>query len=159
MHFSLIDRVLESGPDRLVAIKLVSSAEEYLQDHFATFPVLPGVLMLEAMVQAARELVERESAAHNAAHAALSSRPPHPPRLVLGSVRALKYGSFVPPGSTLRVEVERTKALDQGVVEFKGIGKVLHPTSTAASDAKQMADIDPPTAVSGRFTLRPVRVD
>ena len=48
MHFTLIDRVLERTDDRLVAIKLVSAAEEYLQDHFPTFPVLPGVLMIEA---------------------------------------------------------------------------------------------------------------
>ncbi len=159
MHFSLIDRVLESSQGRLVAIKNVSSAEEYLQDHFATFPVLPGVLMLEAMVQAARELVERNDDTQGAVDRATL---PRPPRLVLGSVRALKYGSFVPPGSTLRVEVERLKNLDDGSIDFKGIGKVLHPTltptQTPTSAAKQSSDIDPPTAVSGRFTLRPVRV-
>ena len=41
-----------------MTIKQVTAAEEYLQDHFATFPVLPGVMMLEAMVQAGRRLLE-----------------------------------------------------------------------------------------------------
>jgi len=58
MHFDLVDRVLELAPDRIVTLKQVSAAEEYLQDHFPSFPVLPGVMMLEALVQAARRLAE-----------------------------------------------------------------------------------------------------
>src|SRR4051812_18814442 len=60
MRFELIDRVLERGPGRLVAMKNVTSAEEYLGDHFPGFPVLPGVMMLEALVQAGRLLAENE---------------------------------------------------------------------------------------------------
>ncbi|MCA9299800.1 MAG: hypothetical protein KDA28_12075, partial [Phycisphaerales bacterium] len=56
MHFDLIDRVIETGTEHLVALKHVSAAEEYLQDHFPGFPVLPGVMMLETMVQAGRRL-------------------------------------------------------------------------------------------------------
>ncbi len=89
MHFNLVDAVLERSPDRIVTLKLVTGGEEYLADHFAGFPVLPGVFMLEAMVQAAREL-----------------ETPH--RLVLGEARALRYARFVRPGEGLRVEVERT---------------------------------------------------
>ena len=53
MRFILVDRIseLEAGR-RIVAHKALSLAEEYLADHFPKFPVLPGVLMLEAMVQA-----------------------------------------------------------------------------------------------------------
>ena len=51
MHFALIDRVVERDESRLVAVKAVSLSEEYLQDHFPSFPVLPGVFMLEALVQ------------------------------------------------------------------------------------------------------------
>ena len=54
----LIDRIVERGADQIVTVKNVTRAEEYLSDHFPTFPVLPGVLMLEALVQAGRELVE-----------------------------------------------------------------------------------------------------
>ena len=53
VKFNLIDRIEEVSDTRLVAVKYVSLAEEYLADHFPTFPVLPGVLMLEAMTQAA----------------------------------------------------------------------------------------------------------
>src|SRR5262245_9060147 len=58
MHFDLVDRILEQPPDRIVTLKHVTSAEEYLGDHFPSFPVLPGVMMLEAMVQAGRRMLE-----------------------------------------------------------------------------------------------------
>jgi 3-hydroxyacyl-[acyl-carrier-protein] dehydratase len=138
MHFDLVDAVLERSGDRIVTLKHVSQAEEYLQDHFASFPVLPGVLMLEAMVQAARRLVDDRQRA---------GAPP----LVLGRVRALKYGQFVAPGSSLRVEVALLKAGDDGIYEFKGEGVVVRP-GPASSGA------EPETAVSGRFTLRPLRL-
>jgi 3-hydroxyacyl-[acyl-carrier-protein] dehydratase len=131
MHFSLVDRVLEESDRRIVTLKHVTAGEEYLADHFPGFPVLPGVMMLEAMVQAARRLVER-------------ARPGAP--WVLGRVRALKYGRFVRPGATLRVEVTAAEPGDAGM-EFRGEALVLEPESP-----------DRPVAVSGRFTLRPVRI-
>ncbi len=131
MHFSLVDRVIEQSADRIVTLKHVSSAEEYLQDHFPSYPVLPGVMMLEAMVQAARRLCD-------------SGSDP----MVLGQVRALKYGAFVRPGATLRVDVTLHKKNDDGTFDFKGEGTLLEPNATT----------QPPTAVSGRFLLRPVRV-
>ena len=135
MHFNLVDRVVELTPTRIITLKHVSSAEEYLQDHFPTFPVLPGVMMLEAMVQAARRLATDGMGVRE--------------RLVLGQVRALKYGAFVAPGSSLRVEVDLLKALDGGAIEFKGKGLLLDPSRAAG---------DTPTAVSGRFILRPLRI-
>ncbi|GJQ28457.1 MAG: hypothetical protein HBSAPP03_03410 [Phycisphaerae bacterium] len=132
VHFSLVDRILEQTPDRIVTVKNVSAAEEYLQDHFPTFPVLPGVLMLEAMVQAARHLAEGEGR----------------PRLVLGGVRAVKYGRFVKPGATLRVEVNLLKSHDDGRLEFKGEARLLEPKAPPA---------EAPVAVSGKFFLRPIR--
>ncbi|HEY1922374.1 MAG TPA: hypothetical protein VGG44_06380, partial [Tepidisphaeraceae bacterium] len=61
MKFNLIDKIEEVSETRLVAVKYVSLAEEYLADHFPTFPVLPGVLMLEAMTQAAGWLLHRNN--------------------------------------------------------------------------------------------------
>ena len=52
MKFNLIDSIIELSDTRIVAVKQVSLAEEYLADHFPTFPVLPGVMMLEALTQA-----------------------------------------------------------------------------------------------------------
>lgn len=136
MHFSLIDRVLELSEERIVALKCVTGAEEYLQDHFPTFPVLPGVLMLETLTQAARRL--------------LGSRDAGLSRHVLGEVKALKYGSFVRPGDGLRVRVELLKEREDGVFEFRGSGEVLR--------AEQAPREEAPTCVSGRFTLRAPRL-
>lgn len=131
MHFNLVDAVVEQSPTRIVTHKHVSNAEEYLQDHFPGYPVLPGVMMLESMVQAARRLAG-----------------PKPMPLVLGQVRALKYGAFVRPGSTLRVSVDLHKQLDGGAIEFKGEAHLL---------TSSLAENEPKVAVSGRFVLRPVR--
>jgi 3-hydroxyacyl-[acyl-carrier-protein] dehydratase len=137
MHFDLVDRVLSLTPDRIVTLKQVTAAEEYLQDHFPTFPVLPGVLMLEALVQAARRLAESRPEFD-------ASAPP----LVLGRARALKYGRFVKPGAALRCEVTLAKPPERGSWEFKAEAVVLEPGASG----------EPPVAVSGRLTLRPARV-
>lgn len=137
MHFCLVDKVIEQAAERIVTIKQVTAAEEYLQDHFPGFPVLPGVFMIESLVQAGRRMLE--------GRAELRST-----RLVLGGVRALKYGSFVRPGQTLRVEVTLAKTLEDGSFELKGEGVVI--------GAGVAAEGEPPTAVSGKFTLRPVRL-
>lgn len=141
MRFHLIDAVLEvsgtqpEGPTRAVAIKHVSAAEEYLADHFPGFPILPGVLMLEALIQTARLVAE-------ARHA--GGLP-----WVLGSARAIKYGRFVPPGSTLRLEVELISATAE-TMEFKGVGLLSDPVPVSGEA--------PATAVSGKFSLRRARV-
>ncbi len=133
MHFDLVDRVIEQSPDRIVTLKHVTMAEEYLQDHFPSFPVLPGVMMLECLVQAGRRLLAER----------------HGGPLVLGKVRALKYGRFVKPGASLRVEVTLHKAGADGTFDLKGEATLLEPGAGADSA---------PVAVSGRFELRPPNV-
>jgi len=135
MHFALLDRVIEADDQRIVTLKSVSASEEYLQDHFPTFPILPGVFMLECMVQAARELLRR--------------RDPALARHVLGSVRALKYGSLVRPGDALRIEASYLKTGDDGAHEFKATALAIRPD--------QSSDEPGPVAASGRFSLRPPR--
>ena len=72
MRFTLIDRITELKPGvSITAVKGLTLAEEYLQDHFPRFPVMPGVLMLEAMFQAR----DRKSTRLNSSHERLSRMP------------------------------------------------------------------------------------
>lgn len=138
MHFALIDRVVERDEHRLVAVKAVSLSEEYLQDHFPSFPVLPGVFMLEALVQAAR--------AHLGQGGGEGGE-----RYVLGEVRAMKYGSFVRPGEVMRVEVVRVgERGEDGSVSYKG--QAVRVGAVGADESE-----GPSVCVSGRLSLRPVR--
>ena len=137
MKFILLDDILEQTPDRIVVLKQVSLAEEYLADHFPTFPVMPGVLMIETMVQAARRMLGDRGDA----------------RLVLGEVKALKFGSMVRPGGTLEVEVTLLKSLEDGSYACKGIGRVRRIRSEENETSLPTGE----TAVSGRFTMRPIR--
>lgn len=57
--FLLIDRIVELADDRIVAIKNVSWNEPYFPGHFPGEPVMPGVLQVEAMAQAAAVLAAR----------------------------------------------------------------------------------------------------
>lgn len=137
MKFTLIDHVVEQSAERIVARKHVSLAEEYLADHFPTFPVLPGVLMVEAMVQAARLLLGPRSGG----------------RLVLGEVKAFKFAGMVRPGEALEVEVTFVNANDDGSFTCKGIGTVLRFPPGGGSDT-----VRGETACSGRFTMRAANV-
>ena len=67
MRFTLIDRIVDLSPgEKITAVKNLSLAEEYLADHFPGFPVMPGVLMLEAMTQASAWLIRAsEDFAHS----------------------------------------------------------------------------------------------
>ncbi len=109
MRFTLIDRVVEISPgERIVAVKAVSRAEEYLADHFPTFHVLPGVLMLEALVEAGRHLV-------------WVSRDFDRSMILLKAAKNVTYKSFVTPGKLLRVEVS-CRAMTQEHSSFVGRG-------------------------------------
>jgi 3-hydroxyacyl-[acyl-carrier-protein] dehydratase len=91
MRFSLVDRITELTPGRSVtAIKNVSLAEEYLGDHFPGYPVLPGVLMLECLVQAGAWLMR-------------STEDFRYSMILLKQAKALRYNNFVRPGQTLTV--------------------------------------------------------
>lgn len=133
MKFDLVDIVRERSDDRIVTVKQVTAAEEYLADHFPGYPILPGVFMLESMVQAARRLLDR----------------PDGPRLVAGEIRNVKYGAMVRPGDRLIVEV--TAKEKDGAWACKGTCTVVHDASPGTE-----APADE-TAATGRFTMRAVR--
>lgn len=133
MHFCLVDCIMERTEDSAVTLKHVTMAEEYLLDHFPGFPVLPGVMMLEAMIQAGRLLASDDEP------------------LVLGKVSALKYGAMVRPGDGLLVSVRLASGRRGQELDIKAEAKRLAPGQTHD-------DPDAQRAASGRLLLRPVRV-
>lgn len=92
----LIDRVLEIEPGkRIVALKNVSANEPFFQGHFPGYPIMPGVLIVEALAQAGATL--------------LLSQPEARGKLPLfAGIDGLKFRRPVVPGDQLRLEVEFT---------------------------------------------------
>ncbi len=111
MHFSLIDKIDVLEPHkRIVATKALSLAEEYLQDHFPEFPVMPGVLMVEAMAETAAWLVRQgEDFAHS--------------MVLLKEVKNVKFGQFLQPGQTLTLTATLVSEDDSTAV-FKTDGSI-----------------------------------
>lgn len=119
MKFLLVDQLVSLEPgQRIVMTKNVSMAEEYLADHFPAFPVLPGVMMLEAAVQTAAWLVRQK---FDFAHALI----------VLKEAGAVRYGTFVSPGKTLTMTAEAIK-IDAETSKFKIQGTVDGVTAITA---------------------------
>jgi 3-hydroxyacyl-[acyl-carrier-protein] dehydratase len=111
MRFILIDKVVALEPGTEIrTTKSVSMAEEYLADHFPVFPVLPGVLLLQGLVESASWLVRE---AENFAHS----------MILLEQARNVKYRSFMAPGSCVEYTVQ-AKALEENVSSFVGSGVV-----------------------------------
>ncbi|MFN9627387.1 MAG: beta-hydroxyacyl-ACP dehydratase, partial [Planctomycetota bacterium] len=58
MRYRQLDKIIELVPgERIVATRELRKDEDYLRDHFPLFPVMPGVMMLEALFQASMWLV------------------------------------------------------------------------------------------------------
>jgi len=119
MRFLLIDRITELVSNQSVsAVKNLSLAEEYLADHFPGFPVMPGVLMLEALVQAGGWLIRySEDFAQST--------------ILLKEVRAVRYNSFVTPGNTLQIHMSVRKRTGS-VWDFSGSGIVNGNSAVSA---------------------------
>jgi UDP-3-O-[3-hydroxymyristoyl] N-acetylglucosamine deacetylase / 3-hydroxyacyl-[acyl-carrier-protein] dehydratase len=95
--FLMIDRVMEFvGPDSLVAIKNVSINEPYFQGHFPANPVMPGVLQLEAMAQAAGILMLRRGSSEGKTSLFMSADK-------------VKFRKPVRPGDQLIINAKLTK--------------------------------------------------
>lgn len=129
MTFSFIDAIeeVEAGK-RLVAIKCVSLGEDYLRDHFPMLPVLPGVLMLEGMFQAASWLVRvTEDFQHSTVR--------------LEEASQVKYSGLVQPGQTLRLVAELVRQ-SEGEFEFKAHGVLVADGTTVVTGKLRLRSLD-----------------
>jgi beta-hydroxyacyl-ACP dehydratase FabZ len=92
--FLLVDRIEELEAERVVGIKNVTVNEPFFAGHFPDYPVMPGVLIIEAMAQVAGVLV-------------LSGIPDRKSKLVLlAGVDGAKFRKPVRPGDQLRIEMK-----------------------------------------------------
>jgi len=111
MQFTFVDRVLQLEPGvKITTLKSLSLAEEYLADHFPRFPVMPGVLMLQALTDASALLI---GATEDFAYSVIT----------LKEARNIRFADFVQPGRTLTVTSEIHK-IGERDVEFKAQGSL-----------------------------------
>ena len=96
--FVMVDRVIERTDDSLVAIKNVTINEPYFQGHFPGQPVMPGVLQVEAMAQAAGLIMLGRAAIDEA-----------PKVVFFMSADNVKFRKAVTPGDTLEIRAKLTK--------------------------------------------------
>ncbi len=111
MRFNLVDRIQEVQPgQRIRAAKNLTLGEEYLADHFPGFPVMPGVLMLQALVEAGAWLLRiTEDFRYSV--------------IALRETKGVRYANFLEPGRQMMISVELTEK-DENRAVFKGKGEV-----------------------------------
>ena len=109
--FLLVDRVLEITPRvSIKALKNVTMNEPFFQGHFPDFPVMPGVLIIEALAQTAALLTFSEAKAENAIY-------------YFAGIDGARFKRPVEPGDQLILEVELDR-MKSGIFKFKARAKV-----------------------------------
>jgi len=107
----MVDRIVEISSDSIVGLKNVTVNEPHFTGHFPGFPVMPGVLIIEAMAQVAGILVGKLA--------------PHTRGKVmfLASVDEAKFRKPVVPGDQLRIEMKMLR-LKHTVAKMQGLATV-----------------------------------
>jgi 3-hydroxyacyl-[acyl-carrier-protein] dehydratase len=110
MKFVLIDKIVKIDiAKEIITTKNVSLSEEYLADHFPIFPVLPGVFMLQGLIESACWLVRQSE---NFAHS----------MVLLAQAKNVKYKSFAAPGMQIQYTVT-AKDIEENISSFVGSGR------------------------------------
>jgi 3-hydroxyacyl-[acyl-carrier-protein] dehydratase len=126
--FLLIDRVLEIGEEKVVALKNVTVNEHFFVGHFPGHPIMPGVLIVEAMAQAGAVLAMRAS-----------KFEPGKQVIYFMAIDKVKFRKPVVPGDQLRLEVE---PLRKGGAIWKMKGRAL-VDGAVVTEAEFLATIAP----------------
>lgn len=108
----LVDKIVEIGPDYIVGVKNITGNEPYFQGHFPLEPVMPGVLLIEAMAQTGGLLVLNQV-----------DELEHYSTYVL-KINNVKFRKKVVPGDTLVFKIEMIQPLHRGLTTMRGYGFV-----------------------------------
>ena len=113
--FLLVDRIvdLDIEAKRIVGVKNVTVNEPFFQGHFPGHPVMPGVLVLEALAQAGGLLTQLSTAAGD----------PQTETFYLVKVDNAKFSRMVVPGDKLELEVELKRRI-RNMAQYAGIARV-----------------------------------
>jgi len=121
--FLLVDRVIELvDGERVVAIKNVTANEPFFEGHFPGRPIMPGVLILEAMAQAAGLLVFRSQ----------GTRPEANAVYYYVGIDGARFKKPVVPGDLLEIEVTIERFM-RGIGKFKCVARVAGQTAAEAT--------------------------
>lgn len=112
--FLMIDRVLEcEPPSRILALKNVSVNEEFFTGHFPHYQVMPGVLVVEGMAQAAAILTFKT----------LDVRPDNKSIYYFAGIDSARFKRPVVPGDQIQYEIAAGRSV-RGVAKFSGVARV-----------------------------------
>ena len=118
--FLLVDRIVELDPGRrIVALKNVTINEPYFQGHFPGAPVMPGVLIVEALAQAGAVLMLQDMADR------------HRKLVYFTGIDHARFRRTVGPGDTLRLELDVVK-LRSRTCKMRGSASAGRPKYTSA---------------------------
>jgi 3-hydroxyacyl-[acyl-carrier-protein] dehydratase len=123
----LVDRVLEISEQEVLALKLVSANEPVLQGHFPALPIMPGVLILEALAQTAGIWLLRTSP---------DARALMP---VLTGIDEARFRRPVRPGDVLHLHVRIDRARRR-IIRFEGTATVDGETAAEATMLANLVD-------------------
>jgi 3-hydroxyacyl-[acyl-carrier-protein] dehydratase len=128
MRFILIDRIIELHPDQsAIGVKNVTMSEDFLAHHFPHRPIMPGVLIVESMVQLADWLIRASSEFKLIGLATAFDR--------------IKFRNVVRPGDQMKVKVSQTSR--QGTLaSFKGEAYVGDKLAASANFTLIVESID-----------------
>ncbi len=144
MRFSLIDQITDLKPgESIQTVKSLSIAEEYLQDHFPGFPIMPGVLMVESMVQTCAWLMR-------------ASEDFRYSTVVLKEARAVKFNNFVSPGKTLTLtaSVQKNEGRFWTLKASGHVGDVNTVSARLIMEQYNLADTEPRRAAADETQVK-----
>lgn len=121
--FLLVDRVLEESEGYIKTLKNVTANEPQFTGHFPFYPIMPGVLIIEAMAQSAALMFAGNSGT----------------KVVFMSIDKARFRKEVRPGDQLIMEISIIQNRGGKVVKFKGIASV---DGQKVAEAEMMAGLN-----------------